>query len=188
MIRNVKLIPVFNSKGNLTVMAKVYTTKEVFSASVPAGTSTGKNEAVSLDVDVAIKRFNSIRTNFTGMDENEWRDVDTFIRQIDGTENFSNIGANVALAVSIAVARASVDNDLWRLERKYAKTRFPFPVGNIIGGGAHGGGTTWQEFLLIPYKAKSIIEAVYTNIEIWKIVGCWVCLWFLFREGKSKRL
>ncbi|NIP40908.1 MAG: enolase, partial [Candidatus Aenigmarchaeota archaeon] len=49
--------------------------------------------------------------------------------------------------------------------------RFPFPLGNVIGGGSHGGYSTFQEFLVLPYKAEDPLQAAKTNFEVWKTVG-----------------
>ena len=147
MIKDARLYSIFNSKGKKAVKVKIYTDKGVFSASVPSGASVGKNEAVELPVEKAIKAFSHVRSNIKGMDETDWITADKIIIQMDGSKNFSNIGSNISLALSIAVAKACTGNDLWKIGGMRKDYRFPYPLGNVIGGGAHGGGSSWQEYL-----------------------------------------
>jgi len=167
MIRNVKVYPWFNSNGLLTVMAKIWTNSGFYTASVPSGTSKGEKEVANLPIEKLNDVMPSIKKALIGLDERNWEDIDSFLRQMDGTENLRKIGGNVILAISLAAARACYENELWRMNKK-AINLFPYPMGNIIGGGAHGGNTTWQEFLVIPYKAKDPIEASKTNVDVWK--------------------
>jgi enolase len=171
MIKNIKLYSILNSKGSQTAMVKVWTSKGCFSASVPSGTSKGKNEAMELPFKKVSSVFSKIRPDFIGLDESDPEQIDILLRELDPTENFSRTGGNLSLAISIAVAKASTENELWKLAGLKQYHYFPFPLSNIIGGGMHSGDIDWQEFLILPVHAKTPEEAVKTNIEIWNIVG-----------------
>ena len=171
MIYNLKGYRLFNSAEIETLQVRVFTEKGSFKASIPGGTSRGKHEAADLPVKKALKKLSELRLKVIGFQEDKWQELDQLLLDLDGTPNFSRIGGNTALALSLAVARASTMNRLWRLNQKGLEARFPLPVSNIIGGGKHGGNTLWQEFLVIPPKAKSPGEALETVIGIWKRVG-----------------
>lgn len=115
--------------------------------------------------------FPKVRQNVIGLDENDWVTADEIIEQTDNSKGYSNIGISLALGLSLAIAKASTSGELWKLRGMRDRYRFPFPLGNVIGGGTHGGATTWQEFLILPYKAKTPEEATQTNYEVWKTVG-----------------
>jgi enolase len=152
-----------------TIMAKIWTNAGFYTASVPAGTSKGSNEAANLAIDKLDDVVPTIRKNLIGLDEKSWEDVDLFLQQMDGTDNFSKLGGNVILAISLAAARAAYENEIWRMNQR-AINLFPYPLGNIIGGGAHGGSTSWQEFLIIPQRARDPMEAAKINVDAWNYV------------------
>ncbi len=167
MIRNLRMYPVFTSKGTPSVKVKVFTDSGSYSASVPSGTSRGRHEATEFPVSRVLKFFSKVRPHFMGRDENNWVSIDKTLEELDGTKNFRNLGENLALAVSLAVARAARKGELWKLESPGLSAAFPIPVGNVIGGGVHGGGADWQEFLLIPHRARSPYEAVESLTAAW---------------------
>jgi enolase len=172
MIRNIKIYPGFMAIGRETVQVKVVTEKGEYSASVPSGTSKGVHEAKEFKTARSLEVFRGIRHHFINRDETDWRSIDELLLRLDGTQNFSKIGMNLAVGISVAVARAATDNQLWRLNNpELRKGVFPYPLGNIIGGGKHGGGTDWQEFLLLNHSAKDPQRAVETMIEVWSSVG-----------------
>ncbi len=168
MIRSLSATTVINSAGGKSLVVRIRTDKGFFFASVPKGTSKGRHEAKSLPIEKELSVFSRIKDKFVGLDEGNWKKIDKFIQRTDGTGDFRKIGVDNALAISIAVARAAMGNRLWKIGRG---GRFPFPVGNIIGGGAHGGGSDWQEFLAIPVRAKTPKEAWDTLKDIWRDVG-----------------
>jgi len=88
------------------------------------------------------------------------------------TENIGieKIGSDLSLALSIASVRALTNDDAYKFFKKEAEF-FPYPLGNTIGGGAHSGYISEQEFLVIPLKARTMKEAIKTNLSIWKEVG-----------------
>jgi enolase len=167
MIRNIKMYPVFTSKGTASVKVKVFTDSGSYSASVPSGTSKGSHEATELPVSRVLRFFSAVRPKFIGRDENNWESIDAMLEDMDGTRDFSRIGENLALGISLAVARAAFRNELWKLGNPGLGAAFPVPIGNVIGGGVHGGGCDWQEFLLIPHRARNPYEAVKSLSEVW---------------------
>jgi enolase len=167
MIRNLRMYPVFTSKGTPSVKVKVFTDSGSYSASVPSGTSRGSHEAAELPVSRVLRFFSKVRPHFMGRDEGNWESIDKTLERLDGTGNFSNLGENLTLAVSLAVARAARKGELWRLEGQVLSAAFPIPVGNVIGGGVHGGGADWQEFLLMPHRARNPYEAVESLTAAW---------------------
>ncbi len=171
MIRNLKIYPLFNTRGELTVKVKVSTERGSYYASIPSGASRGENEAVELPVEKVMRFFTRIRPRFMNLDENDWESADLMIRRLDGTDNFSRMGENLSLALSIAIARASTNDELWKLNSPGISASFPIPVCNMMGGGRHGGGTDWQEFLVIPHLARNPSDAAKTMIELWTEIG-----------------
>ncbi len=171
MIKNIRVYPVFNSKGKDTLKVKLYTDSGVYSASVPSGTSKGKYEAVELPVEKILRFFSAIRPHLIKRDEKQLDVIDALLRKLDSTGTFSRIGENLALAISVACARAATGNELWKLTGERLSVRFPIPLGNVIGGGRHAGGTDWQEFLLIPYKAENPHGATQTLLDAWSHIG-----------------
>jgi enolase len=79
------------------------------------------------------------------------------------------------LVLSIASIRALSNNNVYKFLDKKANI-FPYPLGNVIGGGAHKVYTSIQEFLVLPTKAETIKEAIKINHSIWKDVGKFIKL------------
>ncbi len=172
MIRDLRVYTVLNSMLKPTIKVKLWTDDgRCYSASVPSGTSTGMREAKELPINKVRKAFNVIRKNMITLDEEDWVNADIFLKEMDSTDDFSKIGGNLSLAISIAFARAATKGELWKLTGRNLRADFPLPVCNVIGGGSHGGGTAWQEFLIIPHRTYSPMEATKTAIEIWATIG-----------------
>ncbi|MBU0899155.1 MAG: hypothetical protein KKB03_01975 [Nanoarchaeota archaeon] len=169
MLKDLRLYPSINYNGKETISIKAITEKGEFISFVPSGASRGVHEVKELSFSEIKKNFSSIRQQLIGINEFEWRSVDDFLRKTDKSYDFSNIGGNLTLAISIAMTKAAMSNDLWRLNG--LKKEFPFPLSNLIGGGIHGGGNDFQEFLILPHRAKTIEEAVETNLDVWKTIG-----------------
>ena len=170
MITDLRLFPVLNSKGEGSVKVILTCDSGSYSASVPSGTSKGSNEAKELPFGKAKSVFPKLRQKLIGMQEDSGR-VDKLLIAADKTSSFRSIGGNVALAISVAAARAQSRGSLWKLSGLKENECFPIPVGNVMGGGAHGGGTDWQEFLLIPYMAKSPMDAIESLVHAWQAIG-----------------
>lgn len=136
---------IYDSRVNPTVEAEI----NGVTAAAPAGASTGTHEAACFVPEPLSEIRQEIATSVAEQDLSQ-AEYDTLLREIDGTDNFSNLGA-VAIASSLAFAKAHGFD--------YGDT-FPYPAGNLVGGGAHGGNTTIQEFLVIPTEADSIPDAM----------------------------
>lgn len=176
---------IFDSRGNPTIEVEVYLDDGFGRAAAPAGASTGSYEAVAIPVEDALLKLESeVVEQLIGEDAEDQENVDLLLHEIDGTDNFKNIGGNTSVAVSMAVAKAA-SNALFKCgdyvveppERylyRYignAYPRIPFPLGNVLGGGAHApGATDIQEFLVSSVGAKTIDDAVYANTLVHKRV------------------
>jgi len=173
---------ILDSRGNPTVEAEVACASGSGRAAVPSGASTGEHEAVELrdgdekrylgkGVLEAVKNVEqSLGPAIVGMDALDQAAVDRVLIQADGTPNKSKLGANAILATSMAVARAAadvVDLPLWRYLGGANARVLPTPMMNILNGGMHAdNGLEIQEFMVMPYGAKSFAEAVRTGAEI----------------------
>lgn len=196
-ILGIKAREVLDSRGNPTVEVEVeLETGIVASAIVPSGASTGKHEAHELrDGDKSrylgkgvLKACENVNTVIYDallgqMSENQ-RDIDRILIELDGTKNKSNLGANAILGVSLAVARASsleLNVPLYKYIGGANSSTLPLPMMNIVNGGAHGaGGVDIQEFMVMPFGAKSIKEAVRMGAEVFHNLKA-----VLSKNGKS---
>jgi enolase len=176
---------IFDSRGNPTIEVEVYLDDGFGRAAAPAGASTGTYEAVAIPVEDAISKLETdVVEQLVGEDAEDQESIDLLLHDVDGTENFSNIGGNTSVAVSMAVAKAA-SNALFKCgdytveppERylyRYlgnAYPRIPYPLGNVLGGGAHApGATDIQEFLVSSIGAGTIDDAVLGNTLVHKRV------------------
>ncbi len=181
---------IFDSRGNPTVAAYVTVKNDsgdvcVGSAAVPSGASTGRHEAVELrdgdDTRIegmgclkAVGNVNAlIARELKGKDASDQREIDRAMRELDGTENKSKLGANAILSVSLACADASAKAyglPLWRyLGGIYAKRTFPMPMLNVINGGAHAGNSLdIQEYMIVPVGATTFWQAMDYATTVYK--------------------
>jgi enolase len=174
LIANVSLRRVLDSRGNPTVEADVLTESGGFGrAAAPSGASTGEYEAIELPPSEAIAaaREHALPRLVGEVYAGNQREVDAALRAADGTENFSEIGANSAVAVSMAAAKAGADvlgAPLYQhLGGTFRGESFPTPLGNVVGGGEHAKEATHiQEFLAAPVGAPSVSEAVFANAAV----------------------
>ena len=163
MIKDIRLKQILNSCGKKTFRIKLITDKGDFIASAAAGTSEGIHEAKSIDLDKAFRFFPRYKGEFIGKNEKQ---TDKIIESI----GLDKLGAHLSIALSIAGFRAVTNNDVYDFLNP-GKKIFPLTLGNVIGGGAHKGFLTEQEFLVFPKSAKTMEEAVKTNYSIWEDVG-----------------
>jgi enolase len=172
-VESVSLREILDSRGNRTVEADVLTESGGFGrAAAPSGASTGEYEAIERDPSEAIaaareKAVPRLEGTFAG----DQRAVDRTLRTADGTEDFSEIGANSAVAISMAAAKAAADvlgAPLYQhLGGAFRGENFPVPLGNVVGGGEHAADATHiQEFLSAPVGAPSVREAVFANAAV----------------------
>ena len=163
---------VFDSRGNETVECEVYAGDAFGKAIAPSGASTGSEEAVVVDPYKKDEIEEKVAKALVGMSVFDQVSIDEKLREIDGTENFSNIGGNFAITVSLACAKCAsnlLGIPLYQYVGGVFAQELPYPLGNVIGGGAHApGSTSIQEFLVIPVGAKSYFEAQRTNALVHK--------------------
>ena len=175
-ILKVKARQVFDSRGNPTVEAEVYTKNNSATAICPSGASTGTFEAyekrdkknkkyLGKSVFIAVNSVNSkISKKLKGQNIHDQEKIDLLLIKLDGTKQKTLLGANAILAVSIAVKKLSAKiKKIPLYENFIVKKNFllPYPMMNIINGGAHANnGLRIQEFMIRPDKAKSFSEAL----------------------------
>lgn len=171
---------VFNSRGDKSLEIDVQSdNKYQGRACAPSGASVGMYEAQSFvqnDPEHTLNNFKNIKNKFIGIDSSDLKNLHEIIRTIDPSNNYSSIGGAVAYALTIAsvesAARAMNIPFYKVLNPKLDRISFPYPLGNVLGGGAHAGPGTpdLQEFLICPIKSKSIFEAISLNSQIHKEV------------------
>ena len=179
---------ILDSRGNPTVAA-VVTVKDKETgrctkgmAAVPSGASTGQFEAVELrdgktryfglGVQHAVKNIDEkIAGVLQGENALEQIRIDRILRETDGTDNKSNLGANAMLAVSMAVARAAAEAlglPLYRYFGGISPRLLPVPMMNILNGGKHAANTVdFQEFMIMPVQAETFAEGLRICAEIY---------------------
>jgi enolase len=174
LVTDVRLRRVLDSRGNPTVEAEVTTESGGFGrAAAPSGASTGEYEAIERPAEEAIAKARELAVpRLEGqVYAGDQRGVDAALRAADGTENFSEIGANSAVAISMAAAKAASDvlgAPLYQhLGGAFRGDEYPTPLGNVVGGGEHAADATdIQEFLAAPVGAPSVTEAVFANAAV----------------------
>jgi enolase len=171
---------IFNSRGEETIEVDVITASGFGRASAPSGKSRGNAEVVYYPqggVDQALKKIDElIAPEIAGLNADSQEEIDNMLHEIDGTENFSNIGGNTAFAISLASAEAAANSHsllLFQFLGGNLANTLPYPLGNCISGGAHTRGKSpdIQEYLALPYGAESFLEAATANALIHKKIG-----------------
>jgi enolase len=173
---------IFDSRGNPTIEVDVITENGILGrAAVPSGASTGEHEAVELrdggkaymgkGVSKAVENVNTeIASEVVGMSVFEQNSIDKMMIELDGTPNKSNLGANAILGVSLAVAKAAANElgmPLYRYVGGVSANTLPVPMMNIINGGSHSDAPiAFQEFMVMPVKAKTFSQAMQMGTEI----------------------
>ena len=178
LVTDVRLRRVLDSRGNPTVEADVLTESGGFGrAAAPSGASTGEYEAVERPASEAIAaaREDAVPRLVGEVHAGNQREVDRALHAADGTDDFSGIGANSAVAISMAAAKAGADvlgAPLYQhLGGTFRGENFPIPLGNVVGGGEHAADATdIQEFLAAPVGAPSVTEAVFANAAVHQTV------------------
>ncbi|MBW2181306.1 MAG: phosphopyruvate hydratase [Deltaproteobacteria bacterium] len=181
-IIDIKAREIIDSRGNPTVEVDVYVAcGAVGRAAVPSGASTGKREALELR-DKRMKRFDgkgvstavkNVKTKIApaimGMDAADQMTLDQRMIALDGTPNKAKFGANAILGVSMAAARAASSAyglPLYKYLGGINARSLPVPMMNVINGGAHAANNLdLQEFMIVPFGAKNIVEAVQMGAE-----------------------
>lgn len=182
-IDDVNAIEVMDSRGNPTVKATVSLSDgTVASAIVPSGASTGKREALELrdggdrymgkGVLKAVENVNNqIADAVVGLSPYNQAVVDATMKELDGTDNYSNLGANAVLGVSMAVARAaaqSLDIPLYRYLGGANAMVMPVPMLNIINGGSHADNNVdFQEYMIMPVGFENFADGLRASAEVY---------------------
>lgn len=168
---------IFNSRGSKTIEVDVISDDKFLGrACAPSGASVGKHEALSFKENCPEKslvEFNKNLSKFIGIESDDPRSVYYILKNIDKSENYSKIGGSVAYALSLASiesASKALDVPIFRLLKASGDYKFPYPIGNILGGGSHAGPGTpdIQEYLICPIGATNIIEAIEINFKVHK--------------------
>ena len=183
-IADIYAMEVLDSRGTPTIKTTVYLTDGTkASAIVPSGASTGKKEALELR-DGDKKRYmgkgvtkaianvmEDIAEAIVGLDPFDQTFIDGVMKELDGTNNYSRLGANATLGVSMAVARAaakSLNLPLYRYLGGVNASVLPVPMFNIINGGAHANNSVdFQEFMIMPFGFDSFSDALRAATEIY---------------------
>ncbi len=182
IILSVHARQILDSRGNPTVEVDVITENGAMGrAAVPSGASTGEHEAVELRDGgdtfmgkAVMKAVNNVNTliaeEILGMLVFDQNLIDQTMIDLDGTPNKSKLGANAILGVSLAVAKAAA-NELGQSLYKYvggvSANTLPVPMMNIINGGSHSDAPiAFQEFMVMPVKAKNFAHAMQMGTEI----------------------
>lgn len=179
LISSLKGRIVFNSRGSKSIEIDVITDNKFLGrASAPSGASVGSHEVPSFvdnNPELTLETFESNMPKFIGVDSSDSKSIFEILKSLDTSNNFSRIGGSVAYALSIAAAASaslSLDVPLFAMLNDKGPYRFPYPLGNIVGGGSHAGPGTpdIQEVLVCPMGARTVMEALETNFNIHKEV------------------
>jgi enolase len=181
-IDSITALEILDSRGNPTIRVAVTLDSGITAAAcVPSGASTGENEAVELrDGDKkryggkgVLKAVEHVKTDIAprleGIDVTRQREIDTIMKDLDGTPNKGALGANAILGVSMAVARAAADASdlpLYAYLGGAGMGRLPVPMMNIVNGGKHADNSVdLQEFMVMPVGAPTFAEALRAGTE-----------------------
>jgi enolase len=181
IIKSIVARKILDSRGNPTIEVDVAARDESKKisgfgrAAAPSGASKGRHEVVAFPaggVDASVRAMEKlVAPKLVGVVVDEQEKIDSLLHKVDGTLNFSKIGGNAAVAVSIAVAKAAASSrgvSLFRYLGGGRATKLPYPLGNVLGGGAHAGkmAPDIQEFIAIPVGAKKFVDAASANTQV----------------------
>ena len=198
-IEDIILRRIIDSRGNPTVEAEIKTKNGVGIAAAPAGASTGTHEAMAWpenSVSLGMQRAEEkVMPKLIGVSADDQKNFDSTLKEIDGMQNFSNIGGNVCVALSLACAKAAANSSnetLFHYLGQKKEYSIPAPMSNVLGGGAHAvGGTDIQEYLVTAFdndvntameanaavhkEVKAVLKKKFPNIALGKgDEGAWV--------------
>jgi len=178
---------IWDSRGRPTVEAQVTLAgSAVGRAAAPAGASRGRFEAIDLrdggsrhggyGVERAVANVNgAIASTLVGLDATDQAAIDLCLLELDGSSNFSKLGGNASVAVSLAVLRAAAASEcipLWRHLAQGTTPRLPLPEVQIFGGGAHAGRRIdIQDLMIMAPNADSVREALEITSDVYRAAG-----------------
>lgn len=182
-IDDIRADEVMDSRGNPTVRATIFLSDGTMaSAIVPSGASTGKREALELrdgddrymgkGVLKACENINvTIAEALIGLSPLDQAGIDALLKDLDGTDNYGNLGANAVLGVSMAMARAAAKSlkiPLYRYLGGANAMVMPVPMLNIINGGAHANNSVdFQEYMIMPIGFDKFSEGLRASAEVY---------------------
>jgi len=179
-VEKLKARKVYNSRGEETIEVDVWVTGGFGRAAAPAGKSKGGKEVAYYPeggVDESVRLINvELVEKLKGVDASDQEAIDEVLKKFDGTPDFRKLGGNAAFAVSLATAIAAskaLGKELFQHLKIVEEPRLPYPLGNVIGGGAHAGkgAPDWQEMLVTPIGAKTVGDAVKANFMVHALAG-----------------
>ena len=174
-ITSIKGRIIHDSRASKTIEVDVISDNRYLGrTSAPSGASVGKYESVSFPKGgpkESLRILNENSKKFLELEPSDLKSIDETLKSIDMTPNYSKIGGGLAYAITIASmesASKAVEKQLFELISKQNEYRFPIPIGNILGGGAHAGPGTpdIQEILISAPGAKTIRDAIETNFKV----------------------
>jgi len=167
----------YNSRGSKTIEIDVESEgKFLGRVCAPSGASVGKYEAVSFPNEKPEESLRIIQENsqkFIGLESSDLKGIHDALKSLDDSTNYSRIGGALVFAVTIASmesAAKAAEQPLFKILSPESSFKFPFPLGNILGGGAHAGPGTpdIQEILVCATGSKTIEDAIETNLSVHK--------------------
>ncbi len=182
IINKVNCRTIFDSRGVETLEVDVQTRNGFGRAAAPFGApgSRGEFEAPAYAPDgikgsIRILK-KSVIPQLIGTDVADRRRIDQLLKEVDGTPNFERIGGNTSTVISVACAKAAAESlriPLFKFIDAKAKYTIPFPLGNVIGGGAHslGPAPDMQEHLVVPLGIKTVKQGIRINLLVHEEVG-----------------
>ena len=167
----------YNSRGSKTIEVDVESENKFLGrVCAPSGASVGKFEAVSFpnnNPEESLSILNQNNDKFVGIDSSNLKQVHDAIHSIDETDNYAKIGGACAFAITIAATESAAKTQgkpFFQIISDKSDFKFPFPLGNILGGGAHAGPGTpdIQEILVASIGAETVRESIDMNLQIHK--------------------
>ena len=167
----------FNSRGSKTIEVDIKSDKKFLGrVCAPSGASVGKYEAISFPnggPEESLKILIQNSEKFIGLDSSNLKIIHDTLKSLYNTNNYSVIGGALAFAVTIASmesASKSLEQPLFKTLSQDSDVKCPYPLGNILGGGAHAGPGTpdIQEILICATGSKTIENAIETNLAVHK--------------------
>ena len=167
----------YNSRGSKTIEIDIISDNNFLGrVCAPSGASVGKYEAVSFpngNPEESLRNLKENSQKFIGLESSDLKSVHDTLKSLDNTSNYAKIGGALAFAVTIASMESSskaMNQPLFQTLSSESSFKFPYPLGNILGGGAHAGPGTpdIQEILICATGSKTIQEAIETNLIVHK--------------------